>query len=109
MGTPYLYEVPGATAIAQVIDAPGGARRPEPQGEPQVDGGFGKDGNGWEGEGISEEIGFFEFGLGWKHHLTTFSVFSLLGYICWGDHYFFSVISSVSAWSLFAGHATADR
>ena len=51
-----------------------------------------------EGEGISEEIWFFEqmVGLGWKDHLITFqcSVCLSLGYIFFGgDHYVFLGVS----------------
>ena len=53
---------------------------------------------GWQWMGKGKESlkksGVFEqiVGLGWKHHLITFSVFSLLGYIFFlGGHYFFKV------------------
>lgn len=101
---PYLYEVPGST-VAQVIHAPG-VLRPS-QGEPQVDGGSGKDGMEGKGKESLKKSGVLNKWL--EASSYNFSVFSLLGYIFFaGAPMFVWCVSSVSAWSLFAGYSTAD-
>ena len=109
VGTPYLYEVPGAT-VPQVINAPG-VLRPS-QGEPQADPGrMAMEG---EGEGISEEIWCFEKIVWVGLEASSYNFFSVqfawVYFFCRGGPlFFFGCVSSVSAWSLFAGYSTADR